>query len=183
LTSYSSETETSSEATPSQETKKHAKEKIIATESVAGAMALNGYMEKQTNKKLAQQVGKERLNFGVEELKKMNDKAIELLKQQKKNPRLAKLQLKNIDKSIERFQKNFTKVGSSELDILKAYQEVSFRVPAKILEGIEVLNPKILNIIEKHADEVIGLDEVGVKAFFKTKGIDDVSDNVIQMCK
>jgi Zn-dependent M16 (insulinase) family peptidase len=111
---------------------------------VVGAGALNGYMEKQTNKKLAQQVGKERLNFGVEELKKMNDKAIELLKQQKKNPRLAKLQLDNINKSIKRFEKTFAKVGSSDLDVFKAYQEVSFRIPSKTLEGIAVLDTKIL---------------------------------------
>jgi len=108
-------------------------------------MALNGYIEKQTNKKLAQQVGKERLHIGVEELKKMNDKAIELLKQSGKNPRLSMLQKNNIKKSIENFEKTFSKVGSSELDVFKAYQEVSFRIPTKTLEqGIQVLDPKIL---------------------------------------
>jgi hypothetical protein len=146
-------------------------------------MAIEGYASKKANKKLAQQVGKERLNLSIEEVKKMNDKAIELLEQSKKNPRLAKLQKKNINKSIERFKKTFDKVGSSDLDIFKAYQEVSFRVPAKMLEGIEVLDPKILSIIEKNAKDLLDLDEAGVKAFFKSRGIDNVGDNVVQMCK
>jgi hypothetical protein len=37
--------------------------------------------------------------------------------------------------------------------------------------------------MEKHADKLLDLDEEGVKLFFKSNGIDGVSNEVVRMCK
>jgi hypothetical protein len=129
------------------------------------------------------EIGKENMDAVVtmtrEKILKLNEEAKKGLETAKSNPRLTKRQIKNIDKAIQKFDEQMGKIGDDAVDVYNAYMKLGERMPKKVLQGIEMLDPQNAKKIAKIADQLVGKNIDEMKVVLNTHHITGVSDDAL----
>ncbi|MDR2415268.1 MAG: hypothetical protein LBD75_01265 [Candidatus Peribacteria bacterium] len=129
-------------------------------------------------------MGKEHMNevanLTRDKILKLNEEAKKSLNAAKNNPRLTERQIRNIDKAIEKFDKQMGKIGDDAMDVYNAYMKLGERMPKKVLQGIEMLDPKNAKKITSIADQLVGKNVDEMKAILHSHKITGVSDDAVE---
>ncbi|MDR0649910.1 MAG: hypothetical protein LBG59_00445 [Candidatus Peribacteria bacterium] len=157
---------------------------MIVTEVIAGAGIIDNIREGRAAKRAVREIGKENME-GVammtkEKIVKLNEAAKDGLRNARNNPRLTDRQIKNIDKAIQKFDQEMGKVGDDAIDVYNAYMKLGERMPKKVLQGIEMLDPKNAKKITKIADQLVGKNVDEMKVLLHSHHITGVSDDVVK---
>lgn len=165
------------------EWQRSAKYWVIATSSIAGAGIIDNIRKSKSAKKAAREIGKENMQevaiLTRNNLDKLNEQAKQGLNEAKNNPRLTAKQKRNIDKAIQKFDQQMGKIGDDAIDVYNAYMKLGERMPRKVLQGIEMLNPKDAKKIMNIADQLVGKTADEMKVLLNSHKITGVSDDVI----